>query len=193
MFDYREIAGRALLLADEKKAARRRRLKRVNVVGIAVLVCVAVLTVVAFTILRVFSGSDGIAHITDDKPPLAFVHSQDYVTKPYSDAEYDYAPRYLIPVFKDVVIPSNQDEVTLILYNPTENNLVFSYEITLSESGIILYTSALIDPGMYIERIELSNPLEKGNYQATMTISVYDPEGQTPVDSISLAFTLIAQ
>ena len=193
MFNYEEIARRALLLADEKKAAKKHRLKRMHIAGITILVCVAVLTGVILAILRILPQSDDATHIVDDQPPLASAHLQDSIIKRYSEAGYDYSPRYLLPVFNDVIIPSNQDEVALILYNPSENYVMFSYEITLAGAEKTLYTSDLIDPGMFIERIKLSNPLENGNYQAIMTISVYDPEGMTLVDSISLAFTLIVQ
>lgn len=80
---------------------------------------------------------------------------------------------------RTLTIPANTKEVTVDLYNPEENEGAYylSFELRLydgSESGYeVLYTSALVEPGKYIDRIELSRALEKGVYDAVIHIQPY--------------------
>lgn len=57
--------------------------------------------------------------------------------------------------------------------NIAANRYSFQVVIALDETGEKLYESGIIDPGYYIEFIELNRTLESGDYPATAVLSTY--------------------
>lgn len=57
--------------------------------------------------------------------------------------------------------------------NIAANHYSFQVDVTLDETGETLYESGIIDPGYYIEYIELERKLEAGDYPATAVFSTY--------------------
>ena len=76
-------------------------------------------------------------------------------------------------------------EVPHLLLSETE------VALTLDETGETLYESGLIDPGYYVEYIELAQALAAGDYAATATFTTYSlSETPDPIAQIQAALTL---
>lgn len=78
-----------------------------------------------------------------------------------------------------MVIPAGEEEITVDLYNPKENDGLYylTFELRLyntSEQDYeVLYTSGLVEPGKHINKITLSHGLEKGEYEAVVHVQPY--------------------
>jgi hypothetical protein len=57
------------------------------------------------------------------------------------------------------------------LLNPEGNPCYFTFELVLSDTDEVLYTSKQVPPGQMIEEITLTRPLEVGQYNATLRIT----------------------
>ena len=57
--------------------------------------------------------------------------------------------------------------------NIPANHYSFQVTLKLDETGEILYESGLIDPGYYVEYVELNKKLQAGDYPATAVFSTY--------------------
>ena len=80
---------------------------------------------------------------------------------------------------KSMTIPANKKDVSVDFYNPIENAELYylTFELRLynddGQDYEVLYTSGLVDPGKYINRITLSRELEKGVYDAVIHVQPY--------------------
>lgn len=60
--------------------------------------------------------------------------------------------------------------------NDERNQYSFQVTITEDDTGDELYKSGLIDPGYYVEFIELEKSLPAGDYPATAVFTTYSPQ-----------------
>ena len=60
--------------------------------------------------------------------------------------------------------------------NPSKNIYNMVVEIYINDGETLVYTSPKIKPNQYIEKITLSETLEKGKYEAIAYFIAYDPE-----------------
>lgn len=75
------------------------------------------------------------------------------------------------PVFED-----GASEGSLNIVNPATNSINLEVEITLDDTGEVIYNSGGIPPNSYIDNDKLLMVLEKGEYYATASVRAYDPE-----------------
>ena len=61
----------------------------------------------------------------------------------------------------------------IAIENIAANHYSFQVDIRLDDTEDIIYQSGLIDPGFYIEYIELNKKLQAGDYQATAHFTTY--------------------
>ena len=61
----------------------------------------------------------------------------------------------------------------IAIENIAANHYSFQVDIRLDDTGDVIYQSGLIDPGFYIEYIELNKTLQAGDYQATAHFTTY--------------------
>ncbi len=78
-----------------------------------------------------------------------------------------------IGISAEPVFEQNGKKGRLGLENIEANRYSFRVTVTLDDSGEVLYESGMIDPGYYIEFIELNRKLQAGDYPATATIVTY--------------------
>ena len=76
-----------------------------------------------------------------------------------------------IPGYPSISLPANQQTVQVALLNPEGNPCYFTFELVLSDTDEVLYTSKQVPPGQMIEEITLTRPLEAGQYNATLRIT----------------------
>lgn len=74
--------------------------------------------------------------------------------------------------------------------NDERNNYSFQVTLTLDSTGEVLYESGVIDPGYYVEFIELNRTLEAGDYPVTATFTTYSlTESPDPIAEIKASIT----
>ena len=75
--------------------------------------------------------------------------------------------------------------------NIETNRYSFTVSITLDDTGEVVYESGLIDPGYYIEYVELSKTLQSGNYPATAHFTTYSlDETEDKIGELNVKITL---
>ena len=84
-------------------------------------------------------------------------------------------------------------EGNLMLENPKDNAKLLVAQVVLNEGQKTLYTSKAIQPGSYLERIRLEQPLAEGVYEATVYIQAYDEQTQDLIGQTGAAVTLTVQ
>lgn len=99
-----------------------------------------------------------------------------------------------IPGWGSITLPAGQTDVTVDFPNPEANadKYYLSFALRLKESGEVLYTSGLVPPGLTIQHITLSRPLEEGRYKAVVHVQPYKmDEAQTPTNNADMETELI--
>lgn len=95
-----------------------------------------------------------------------------------------------IPGFEKMTIPAGKSNVGCNIYNPEKNSCYFVAVISLDD-GREIYRSDLIAPGKAIYSMTLSEPLEDGIYNATLTYYCYaTDENQTELNGATTHFIL---
>jgi len=165
LLNSKEIAKRALILADEKKALRKRG--RVRLIIAAIAVAAAILAIAA--ILTLFHLD---IELEEEPIPLA---SPDMV---------------FFPDMESLTVSAGASEALILLENPDGNGCYFIFEIILVGTGEALYVSAPVAPGEKIESVRLTRPLEKGEYKAAFNIRAYAIGGIEEIDAKRSEFIL---
>lgn len=103
-----------------------------------------------------------------------------------------------VPGWSSMNIPADTSEITVDFFNPEENADRYSLTFELripdeSEQGYeVLYTSGLVQPGLHIQKINLSRGLDAGIYNATIHVQPYRmDENRTATNNADLQTKLI--
>lgn len=78
-----------------------------------------------------------------------------------------------VPGIPSMKFKAGELEQTHILTNPEGNPCYFQFEIILSDTGEVIYTSKLLPPGYSISKFKLTKPLEAGTYSASVKFNTY--------------------
>jgi len=78
-----------------------------------------------------------------------------------------------IGIAAEPVFERNGKKGRLGIENIVANHYSFQVELKLDETGEVIYKSGLIDPGYYVEFVELNKTFQAGDYRATAVISTY--------------------
>ena len=177
MPDNKEIAQRALALAEKKAALKQKYLKiAVSAGGICAVFLFALITVYTLPLLYIFPESldsvqnnfDGLVFnefVEDNEIPLAGFFAVGSGYSKYS--EYTVAG----------------GELGITLSNPEANAYYLTFEIALAETGETLYRSYMVAPGLSIEGVSLSELPEAGGYNAELIIRAYDLQDFSEIKS----------
>lgn len=119
----------------------------------------------------------------------------------YEEPEEETAKQGVaIPGWGTLKIPANETEVTVDFFNPEANKDLYNltFELRLpddSQQGYeVLYTSGLVEPGLHIQKITLSRPLEAGTYDAVVHVQPYKTdEEQTPTNNADMNTKLVVE
>ena len=98
-----------------------------------------------------------------------------------------------IPGYPKLNIQADSLQSTLSLLNPKHNSCYFVFEIILSETQEILYTSGMVPPGEATTRQNLSRALPAGEYDGILKISTASLEDQSPMNGAQQKVKIIAQ
>lgn len=85
------------------------------------------------------------------------------------------APGIAIPGWAGLSLPAGVTEAEVPLFNPEANAdwYYLTFELRLKETDEVLFTTGLIPPGLYCNKVELTRPLEIGEYECTMFVQPY--------------------
>lgn len=77
--------------------------------------------------------------------------------------------------------------------NKAGNTASARVSILRTATGEVLYESGLIDPGRYVEYIDLSVRLQKGWYPCSVVWEFYEPDSNKPVGKAAQSAVLIVK
>jgi cytoskeletal protein RodZ len=96
-----------------------------------------------------------------------------------------------ISINTDPVFADGKSEGSLEIENVPGNQYLMRVEITLDDTGELVYSTRYIEPDYHIQKAALDVELEKGEYPATAVFYAYDPESLTEMGSASAKINLI--
>ena len=92
-----------------------------------------------------------------------------------------------VPGFKSLVFISNQTSQKVNFYNPSKNDCLF--KLTLYADDKQLWESGYIQPSDGYYDIEISDPLDNGEYEGKLIYQCYKEDG-TQLNSAVVSFKL---
>ena len=95
-----------------------------------------------------------------------------------------------IPGFTSLVFTANQTAQKVNFYNPESNNCLFLFQLIIDDS--ILWESGYCPPGNGYYNIELTEPLQNGEYNGLLKIQCFRETGEQ-LNGASVKFDLIVQ
>lgn len=98
-----------------------------------------------------------------------------------------------IPGYPSITIPADTADVTVALVNPEGNPCYFTFELVLTDTDEVLYTSKMVPPGQMVSDITLSRALPAGEYNATIRITTASLEDGSAMNGANVETVLIAQ
>lgn len=94
----------------------------------------------------------------------------------------------VVPVFETGTAKGN-----ILFENPQSNKKLTRVELTLDETGEMLYKSGLLEPGSYVPSAKLLKDLEPGSYTCTATIFAYKLEDESYIGKVAAAVTVTVE
>lgn len=105
-------------------------------------------------------------------------------------------PSISIPGWTAIKLPSGTKEAEVSLHNPEGNAGYYdlSFTLKLADSGEVLFSTGLIEPGYKCSRVTLSRELSPGEYNGILSVQPYlQDEAQTPTNNAELEILLIVE
>lgn len=76
-----------------------------------------------------------------------------------------------IPGYPSISLPADKQDAEVALLNPEGNPCYFTFELVLTDTDEVLYTSKRVEPGQMIINITLNCALPAGQYNAELRIT----------------------
>ena len=154
----------------EPKRANRQKKQRKKVVT---------LLLISLTILVIgswywFSQKDPVPVISAELLPEISDASDQRISKraqEVADANY-----FTLQINPEAVFENGRSRGSIEIVNPGTNVYPIAVDIMLPDTKEVIYSSGAIYPNQLVESVYLKRPLEKGEYPATATVNIYDPE-----------------
>lgn len=87
----------------------------------------------------------------------------------------------------DLKLKAGVREQNFVFSNPKENPCYFKYEIVLTGTDEVIYTSQLVPPGYAISKFSLNRALEAGSYRAVIHVKTYTfDKQQRPLNNFDM-------
>lgn len=95
--------------------------------------------------------------------------------------------QFTLSILPEASFPDGKSKGNIYIRNEVQNAYPISVEVVDNESGDVIYESGAIQPGFEITEGTLSKDLDKGKYNCTAKVSIYDPKtkkykGQTAAE-----------
>jgi hypothetical protein len=98
-----------------------------------------------------------------------------------------------ISIASEISFADGQSRGQANINNIEANNYIFKVAITLDDTGETVYESGGIQPGQYIQYIELERDLDVGQYPATASFTAYTQDTHQIVGSAAAQINLYIQ
>ena len=131
--------------------------------------------------------------VSDAFNPDLDPNAQDWTGETPPDQTGGEAVGIKIPGYPSITLPADTENVTVALLNPEGNPCYFTFELVLTDTGEVLYTSGMVAPGKVLTDITLSRPLAAGEYNATIRISTASLEDGSAMNGANVETLLIVQ
>ena len=154
------------------------------------LAVVTVLLIIACIFLLLPDKSDGSEGMGLTVDPNSGI----YVAPEKTETE-DAASGIAIPGWGSITIPANTTAVDVNLKNPSENEGKYNMTFTLTLDGEEepLAETGLIRPGESALKLNLSRPLEAGEYKAYVHVQPYRISDNSATNNANIGVTLIVK
>lgn len=181
---------------DKRRAKRRKRHSRMQ--AIVLLVLLAVLTAAAIWLMNQPDAQPAPAPTaTPVAAPVATLQLQidpnagALVTPTPAPVE----PGVAIPGWGSMIIPAGVTEAATSMQNPEANAgwYYLTFELRLKDTNEVIFSTGLIPPGQYCNKVTLSRPLEKGEYAAVIHVQPYRISDQSPTNNADMETVLIVE
>ena len=104
-------------------------------------------------------------------------------------------PGVAIPGWGSMTIPAGVTEAATSMRNPEANEgwYYLTFELRLKDTDEVLFTTGLIPPGQYCNKVTLTRPLEPGEYAAVIHVQPYRISDQSPTNNADIETVLIVK
>jgi hypothetical protein len=179
-------ASRTNEITQTKKGLSTKHI--VLILGALVIVCAAVIAIILLTrpTSDIMDNNAPLGNLVVDEGNVADIQSQidEKVAKGMFETHMN-----MTWTFPDGEKASSD----AVMGNSANNNYPFWFELTLDDTGEVVYTSSLLPVGAALKEIILSEDLDAGTYPATIYIHMID-ENNEPVESnMGFGITLVIQ
>ncbi len=157
----------------------------------------ALLVVIGVLVFLLLRPEDGGQTVTEkNRDPNAAVGQ--YVGKSQQEIQDELDKivqegMFNISINSSVTMAKGSDEAELRIENIAANHHLMSVEVTLDDTGEVIYASGLIEPGYYIQSVPLDTVLAKGTYAATAVFTAYDSEAEATVGQAAAKITITVE
>lgn len=104
----------------------------------------------------------------------------------------DVAPgSYRLVLNQGPVMQAGATEVPLAFENPQENGYAARLDVTLDDTGETVASTGVVEPGRYLETVNLSRALGVGRHEATVRVALMEDKNE--VSSMTAAITITVQ
>lgn len=108
----------------------------------------------------------------------------------YNPDEITENPDISVPGYEKLEFVAGKKKQNVYLNNPDGNTCYFVMSLIL-EDGTVIWKSDYLEPGMAFDRIELNQPLEKGNYEnVTLQYDCYSIADKRELNGSAVTVTL---
>lgn len=136
-------------------------------------------------IIGLIFGSKAFDYLQSEKQRGTAINQAGYLGEQndrlISEESSDSGSCFTIAGYGKIELKEGDTAAKINLINPEENEGLFflQFEIILSETGELLYTTDLLEPGTEIKDINFAHGFDKGDYEAVIKVTpvmIDDPE-----------------
>lgn len=104
-------------------------------------------------------------------------------------------PGVAIPGWGSMTMPAGVTEVATSMQNPEANEgwYYLTFELRLKDTDEVIFTTGLIPPGQYCNKVTLTRALEPGEYAAVVHVQPYRISDLSPTNNADMETVLIVQ
>lgn len=98
--------------------------------------------------------------------------------------------RFNISINPDIVMETGESEADVRIENVPGNQYLMRVAISLDSTQEVIYTSGLIEPNYYVQKVTLDKVLSKGTYPATAIFTAYELETEAEAGTAAAKITI---
>lgn len=183
---------------EKKRRRRRRRSVWPNVV--LIIVILALLALIAYLVCGGSDNRHTPAPQAASTPAVTATPAPKLEIDPNAGALMTpppalQEPGVAIPGWGSMTIPAGVTEVATSMQNPEANECWYylTFQLRLKDTDEVIFTTGLIPPGQYCNKVTLTRALEPGKYAAVIHVQPYRISDQSPTNNADMETVLIVK